>query len=157
MRAREVHGMTGTKVYNVWRAMVSRCHSRHSQSFRSYGARGILVAPEWRTSFKRFYADMGDPPEGCFLDRIDGRNGYSKSNCRWATRQQNCMNAVKQKIAQSKFKGVRRSRKRWQARITHDHRLMNLGNFISELDAARAYDAAAKRLFGVYASLNFSE
>lgn len=42
-------------------------------------------------TFLGFYADMGSTYQpGLTLDRIDGKKGYSKANCRWATpREQN--------------------------------------------------------------------
>jgi hypothetical protein len=38
--------------------------------------------------FVNFLRDMGERPSGTTLDRIDGTQGYSKANCRWATTQQ---------------------------------------------------------------------
>ena len=36
---------------------------------------------------------MGDPPDGCSLDRIDNDKGYSPGNCQWANRKVQTNNA----------------------------------------------------------------
>lgn len=55
------------------------------------------------------------------------------------------------------FKGVnyRPGRRKWVAQISYKGRYIYLGGFTLEEDAARAYDRAAKMLYGDQAVLNF--
>lgn len=41
---------------------------------------------------------MGEKPERMSLDRIDNEKGYSKDNCRWATRLQQANNSRSNRI-----------------------------------------------------------
>lgn len=56
----------------------------------------------------------------------------------------------------SKFKGVCFDKKwgKWTAQITNGKKI-HLGRFGTELEAAQAYDKAAKEHFGEFAVLNF--
>jgi hypothetical protein len=74
--------------------MRDRCYNERSERFADYGGRGIRVEePSWLDSFAAFYADMGPKlfPH-LSLDRIDNERGYSKANCRWATRSEQSKN-----------------------------------------------------------------
>lgn len=80
----KTHGHTGTKIYNVWRAMIARCNNPDDARYKYYGGRGITVCARW-LKFENFLKDMGIPPTGLSIERMDNERGYSKKNCKWAT------------------------------------------------------------------------
>ena len=71
--------------YNSWRQMNTRCNNSSAPNYIWYGARGIRVCERWN-SFQHFLEDMGEPPEGFSLDRIDVDGDYCAANCRWSHR-----------------------------------------------------------------------
>ena len=91
---------------------------------------------------------------------IDHRNGDGldnrKENLRICTHAENMRNRRRRKRCASQFKGVfRDGPNRWRAAIHFNKQVFRLGSFRTELDAAKAYDAKAKQLFGEFAAPNF--
>lgn len=81
------HGMSSSPEWMAWHTMRDRCNNPNSHAYADYGGRGIRVCPEWEASFESFYADMGPRPGPEYsLDRRENHLGYSKNNCRWATK-----------------------------------------------------------------------
>lgn len=85
------HGLRWTRIYTIHRKMLERCNNPNHVYYHNYGGRGISVCDEWYDVVK-FYKDMGDPPDGYQIDRIDNDQGYFKENCRWVTPKENCNN-----------------------------------------------------------------
>lgn len=88
---------------------------------------------------------------------VDHRNGNGLDNRRSNLRDGKNINPINQpaRWGRSLFKGVTQKPYGWMARITVNKKRLYLGFFASEGDAARAYDAAARKYFGKAGRYNF--
>lgn len=85
--------LSRTKEHSAWRNMRQRCSNPNCHLYPRYGAKGIKVSKRWAI-FSNFLKDMGMAPSPKHsIDRIDGRKGYTKSNCRWATSTEQNLNS----------------------------------------------------------------
>lgn len=88
-------------------------------------------------------------------DCLDNR----KENLRLCTHTQNCMNRLSNKNSSSQYKGVyfHKSSGHWQASIRVSTKLIHLGTYRKEIDAAKVYNENAVRYFKEFANVNILE
>lgn len=127
-------------------------------------------------SKRTFYAQRRDGKKILWMHRIiinpspdeqiDHINGDGldnrKSNLRIATQHQNTMNCRKRAIHRgkppsSKYKGVSKCKTtgHWIVQLGFNGSYIWGGTYLTEIEAAKAYDIKAKELFGIYAKTNF--
>lgn len=77
-----------------------------------------------------------------------------KKNLRICTPTQNRYNVQLSKRNKTGYKGIKKSWSNWEARIIFNGKYHYLGSFETKIEAARAYNLAAKKFFGKFANLN---
>ena len=122
------------------------------------------IRGQWSPALKKrltisMHREIIDVPDDLFVDHIN-HNGWDnrKANLRPATAAENAQNARYPKInTTSKYRGVwyNKKKKRWRAVIGINNTRKVIGSFRNEIDAAIAYDRAAKKYHKEFAVLNF--
>lgn len=81
------HGLSNTRLFNIWTSMKNRCYNENASRYSDWGGRGITMCDEWRNDFKAFYdwAISNGYRDDLSIDRINNDGNYEPSNCKWAT------------------------------------------------------------------------
>ena len=119
--------------------MKTRCYNPQ-ENHRHY--KNIIVCDEWKNDVKEFYdwSMANGYSDDLSIDRIDTYGNYEPNNCRWTTKtiqaRNRCITIGK------KYKGTKLDKRtgKYESRITIDRKQIYLGMFISEVDAAIAYN-----------------
>ena len=86
---RRTHGMSHTRLHNIWLTMRRRCQKPRCTAYHKYGAKGIKVCEEWESfGVFRDWAFANGYDDTLTIDRIDPLGDYEPSNCRWATQKE---------------------------------------------------------------------
>lgn len=129
----------------------------HKSGYAYYAKRATPIQEGKRRTILMHREVLG-LPKGA---EADHRNGCSldnrKTNLRPATRSENNYNQFPRKNVSSRYKGVGwyKPLKKWRARIQFNKKVIHIAYFDDEVKAAKAYDRAAKKLFGEFAKTNF--
>jgi len=133
------HGLSYHPLYRVWSHMKQRCYKSTGKDYKDYGGRGIRMNKDWKEDFCCFYywAINNGWKKGLEIDRINNDGDYIPSNCRFATRRENCGNTRKQKRSQLPV-GIRRQGSGYLVTLC-------LGTFKTVEQAEEVYNDALQR------------
>lgn len=108
----KTHGLTKTKLHNVWGSMKRRCYNKNVSRYENYGGKGIKVCDEWQ-EFLPFYewAIANGYQEGLTIERIDVNGNYEPSNCTWITMEEQAKNKTNTTFLT--YKGVTKRLVEW--------------------------------------------
>jgi len=91
------------------------------------------------------------------IDHINGNTSDNKlCNLRECSRQENIFNRKSTKGSSSKYKGVSLKNNKWIVQIQINKINKYIGSFSNKVEAALAYDTAAKKYHKEFAYLNFN-
>ncbi len=112
----ESSGRKHSAEYSSWAGMRERCLNPNNGRFSYYGGRGIKVCKRW-DSFNLFVEDMGrKPSKNHSVERINNNGNYEPSNCRWATKLEQCENQRSNRLVT--FGGETKTISQW-SRLTN--------------------------------------
>lgn len=121
------HGMSGTRTYRSWEAMIARCYNTEHEYYSDYGGRGVRVCEFLRAIPNNLLLLIGERADDRSIDRIDNDGHYSCGQCaeclqcghpmnvRWATRKEQ-MNNTRMNVRLSRS-GITKTVAQWSEEL----------------------------------------
>lgn len=155
------HKMSKTPAHRSWQHMLSRARD---DGTNYPGYEDVTVCDRWnpekdKTAFQNFFEDMGVPPKGFTLNRINGAKIYSKETCEWANASLQSFDQRLKKTNKSGYTGVkwRKERGVWEARITKNKVIHILYYGPSFEDAVKARKEGELEYYGFIKEGKYAE
>lgn len=141
-----------------YKMMIERCYNKSNTSYNNYGAIGVTVCKEWLDKENGFnsYATWAlskikyENMIGLEIDKDIGSSElgiyppiYSPDTCRFLTKEENARATKLIRVNNSSgYRGVHKTTrgKKWSAEIRIGKKLIHLGLYDKQIDAAKAYD-----------------
>lgn len=152
------HGLTGTRLHDMWRNMKSRCSpDGKREKNRVYREKGITVCRAWhRFEAFRDWALANGYRDDLEIDRINGSKGYTPSNCRFVSEVVQSRNTNLRRDNKTGYIGVSYNQRDrvFNPRVRRGGNLYHLGSFPNALSAAIAREAFLDSLGDTHAIRN---
>lgn len=127
MKPHKVHGLTHTRIYNIWVGMKQRCYNPKASRYYTHGARGIKVYGRWRKSVKAFYNYVSKLPhfgeKGYTLNRIDNDGNYEPGNVEWSDDVTQANNKRNNRLVS--YNGETKTMAQWARELGINYKILN--------------------------------
>ena len=126
-----------TRLGRIWNNMKKRCYNERHESYKYYGAKGVIVCDEWLHDFDAFksWAIAHGYQEDLTIDRIDINGNYSPDNCRWVSPKGQARNRSSNHLIT--YNGITLSITEWAERLN-----MNIKTLTRRLNFGRSIEQA---------------
>lgn len=84
--SRKRHGQTSHPLWGMWYQRKMACQSAWHPSYPQYGGKGVRMYGPWAQDFGVFLRDIGEPPPGMRLTRINKEGDFVPGNVRWTSK-----------------------------------------------------------------------